>query len=274
MDEMSFANYILAEKSLSEKMRILLYFKRKHEFFFDNTVIFKVEITRLFLEHCRLEGIDINQVLTQCLMYGCKKTAISFDMQRVKTYAKEGAEYLATLGFDDKFCKSCLEVNRYNDSKEREKEGDILELIDNFGMLLDRDDRRAFTPVEALFILENDNLQAKQNRYLQDFKEFIMEFENIESVGLDKNKIITTWQNSINSIPKYDVIHGIDLAIQNRNQARRMYIEGKRIERDDDGIRTNKQKINAQRRLHQELAQEIDKNHKFSDLLEKNTDIS
>lgn len=268
MNDMSFANYILSEKSLRQKMEILLYFKRKHEFFFDNTVIFKAEIARMFLEHSKLPEIDVNRVLTECLVYGCKKTSIAFDMAKVKTYAKEGSEYLQTLGFDKEFCKSCLEVNRYYEVGTRGKEGDLLELIDNFGMLLDRDDRRAFTPVEALFILENDNLRGKENSYLDLFKEFVMEVENLESLGLDKNKVITSWQSSINRIPKYDIAKGIRLASENRTKSRKMYIEAKKIQKDKNGIRSNRQQLNAQKRLEQELAQQIDQNHKFADLLD------
>lgn len=150
----------------------------------------------------------------------------------------------------------------------RGKEGDILELIDNFGMLLDRDDRRAFTPVEALFILENDNLRGKENSYLETFKEFVMEFENLESLGLDKNKIITSWQGNINRIAKYEIAKGIRLASENRTLARKMYIEAKKIQKDKNGIRSNRQQLNAQKRLEHELAQQIDQNHKFADLLD------
>lgn len=42
----SFADMLLNERKLSEKMKILLYFKKKHDCFFDNTVIFKAEICR------------------------------------------------------------------------------------------------------------------------------------------------------------------------------------------------------------------------------------
>ena len=77
MDDMSFANYILSEKRLSEKIRIICYFKRKHDCFFDNTVIFKTEICRMFLEHSKPD-VDNNLVLTACLLYACKKSVISF----------------------------------------------------------------------------------------------------------------------------------------------------------------------------------------------------
>ena len=73
-----------------------------------------------------------------------------------------------------KFCKICLEHNRYNDNKVREKESDILELVDQFGgMLLDRPERVAFPIEEALILLENRNLKNCNNAYLNEFKEFI-----------------------------------------------------------------------------------------------------
>ena len=43
MEKGSFAEMLLNERRISEKMKIILYFKRKHECFFDNTVIFKTE---------------------------------------------------------------------------------------------------------------------------------------------------------------------------------------------------------------------------------------
>ena len=51
----------------------------------------------------------------------------------------------------ERFCKICEGVNRYNKTKQREPESDILELIDNFGgMLLDRPERIGFNPDEAM----------------------------------------------------------------------------------------------------------------------------
>ena len=143
---------------------------------------------------------------------------------------RKGAEYLEELGFDKKFCRICEQANRIANITPRDKEGDILELIDNFGMLLDRDDRRAFNPTEALFVLENENLKGLENVYLQDFKEFVMEFENLETLGLDKSKIITRWQTKINMIPKYNLAQGINAAIDYRTTAKKLYIEGKKLE--------------------------------------------
>ena len=85
-----------------------------------------------------------------------------------------GAEYLETLGFDERFCKICREVNRYQGDENREKESDILELVDNFGgLVLDRPERKGYPIDEALNLIEHRKLKDKDNRYLSQFKEFI-----------------------------------------------------------------------------------------------------
>ena len=87
---------------------------------------------------------------------------------------------LSTLGFSNRFCKICEEVNRYSGSLPREKESDVLELVDNFGgMLLDRPERIAFKVDEALVLLEYRNLKDKNNRYLQKFKQFVTEMQEV-----------------------------------------------------------------------------------------------
>ena len=58
-------------------------------------------------------------------------------------------------------------------SNPRERESDILELVDQFGgMLLDRPERIGFKPDEALVLLEHRNLKDEYNRYLDTFIEF------------------------------------------------------------------------------------------------------
>lgn len=94
-----------------------------------------------------------------------------------------------------------------------------------------------------------------------------MEFENLETLGLDKSKIITRWQTKINTLPKYNIAKGINAAIDYRTTAKKLYIEGKKLEVNKNGIRDNKQEINADRRIKHELARQIDEEHKFSDLL-------
>ena len=117
--------------------------------------------------------VDESLVLTACLLCGCKKTDGPQDLAKIKSYAKEGAEYLRALGFSKRFCKICEEQNRYSGSEPREKESDILELVDQFGgMLMNRPERIAFKSDEALCLLENRNLKDKNNVFLEKFKEF------------------------------------------------------------------------------------------------------
>lgn len=114
------------------------------------------------------------------MLCNCKKGKGPQDLEKIKTYAKEGAEYLSKLGFSNRFCKICEEVNRYSGNAIREKESDVLELVDNFGgMLLDRPERIAFKVDEALVLLEYRNLKDKNNRYLQKFKQFVNEMQEV-----------------------------------------------------------------------------------------------
>ncbi len=176
----TFADYILDEKDYIKKLEIVYYLQKRRNIFFDNSVIIKTEIARLFLEEADLPQIDKNLVITACLLCGCKKMKDPADISRLKVYAKEGADYLRTLGFSERFCKICEEVNRYSGSTPREPEGDILELVDNLGgLLLDRPERRGFPIDEAIVLLEYRNLKNVQNRYLQEFKKFVIKEEGI-----------------------------------------------------------------------------------------------
>ena len=175
----TFADYILSEKDWIKKMEITYYLQKKTGVFFNNSVIFKTLIAKLFLEREKLD-LDENLIITACLLCNCKKSDNPQDLSKIQSYAKEGAEYLSRLGFSDRFCKICEEVNRYSGSEPREKESDVLELVDQFGgMLLDRPERIAFKIDEALVLLEYRNLKGKENRYLKQFKEFVEEMEAV-----------------------------------------------------------------------------------------------
>ena len=181
----TFADYILNEPNLINKMDILnrlqrlMKEKRQSTIFFNNTVIFKTEIARMFIEYSHID-IDENLVLTACLLCNCKKVDGPQSLDSLHTFAKKGAEFLSTLGFDERFCKICEEVNRYSGSEPREPESDILELVDNFGgMLLDRPERAGFTPEKAIIQLE-ENLKNKKNIYIEQFKEFVKEMQEVE----------------------------------------------------------------------------------------------
>lgn len=175
----TFADYILSETDYIKKMEIVYYLKKRENIFFDNSVIFKTELTRMFIDDMHL-NVDRNLILTASLLCSCKKPFDFKDLSKVQSYAKEGAKYLATLGFDKRFCKICEEVNRYSGSSPREKESDILELVDNFGgMLLNRPERKGFPVDEALILLEFRNMKGKDNIYLEKFKEFVCITEGI-----------------------------------------------------------------------------------------------
>ncbi len=175
----TFAEYILNEEDWIRKMEIMFYLQKKARVFFDKSVVLKTELTKLFIETMKID-VDKNLVITACLLCNCKKPTDFSDINKVKTYAKDGAEYLKTLGFSERFCKICEEVNRYSESNPREKESDILELVDQFGgMLMDRPERIAFKPDEALVLLEHRNLKGLENRYLEKFKEFVNQMQEV-----------------------------------------------------------------------------------------------
>lgn len=179
MDTETFADYILSEKDWIKKMEIVYYLQKKTGIFYDNSVIFKTFLAKMFLDNTELE-LDKNIVITACLLCNCKKSIDAQDLSKIKSYAKDGAEYLAKLGFSDRFCRICEGVNRYSEIEPREKESDVLELVDQFGgMLLDRPERIAFKVDEALVLLEYRNLKDKDNRYLQQFKEFVNKMEAV-----------------------------------------------------------------------------------------------
>ena len=176
----TFAEYILSEKDLASKMEIVYYLSKKNKVFFDKSIVLKTEILRMFLNYSKIE-VDSNTILTACLLCNCKKVDNAQDLDSVHTYAKKGAEYVQGLGFNKTFCKICEEINRYSQSNPRERESDILELVDQFGgMLLDRPERIGFKPDEALVLLEHRNLKDYYNRYLETFIYFVNFMEKIE----------------------------------------------------------------------------------------------
>ncbi len=181
MDNETFADYILSEKDWVKKMEIMYYLnKRDKSVFFDNSVIFKTKLLKLFLDNTDL-GLDKNLLITACLLCNCRKVDTFTDLEKIKSYAKEGAEYLAVLGFDERFCNICEEINRYSEKEPREPEADVLELIDQFGgMLLDRPERIGFKVDEALVMLEYRNLKDKENRFLGDFKDFVLRMGEVK----------------------------------------------------------------------------------------------
>ena len=96
----TFADYLLGEQDLINKMDILnklqrmLREKRGISIFFNNTVIFKAEIARMFLEYTDVgKEVDSNLVLTACLLCNCKKIDGPQSLESLHSYAKKGAEF-------------------------------------------------------------------------------------------------------------------------------------------------------------------------------------
>ena len=174
-----FATYILEEENLSQKMLITYYLSKKTGIYFDKSIVLKTQIAKMFIEYMQV-NVDKNLVLTAMLLCNCKKIENAQKIGKLETFAKEGAEYLSTLGFSKRFCKICEEVNRYSGSEQRERESDILEVVDQFtGLILNRVEREAFSTQEALVVLKERNLKYTDNRYLEMFTEFINDLENI-----------------------------------------------------------------------------------------------
>ena len=174
-----FAMYILNEQNYIQKMIIAYYMSKRTGIFFDKSIILRTQIAKMFINYASLD-VDMNEVLTAMLLCNCKKIDNSQKIGKMETYAKEGADYLFTLGFDKRFCKICEGVNRYSGIKQRCKERDILEVVDQFSaLILKRIERDAFTPKEALVVLKERNLKNIKNRYLENFILFVNAMEDV-----------------------------------------------------------------------------------------------
>ena len=189
-----FAKYILNEDDFISKIEILYFLAPKLGINFDKSIVFKTEIARMFLEYSKL-NVDENLVLTACLLCNCKKVDDAQKIGQLKTYAKEGAEYLVKLGFDERFCRICEGLNRYSGLSPREKESDIIELADQFGgLLMDRPERIGFSPDEALVLIEHRNLKKEYNRYLETFREFVNTLDKVEILGVVNTTVFARLQ--------------------------------------------------------------------------------
>ena len=223
----TFADYILEEEDLASKMEIVYYLSKKTNIFFDKSVVFKTELVRMFLNYSKIQ-VDSSLLLTASLLCNCKKVDNAQDLEKIHSYAKEGANYLRGMGFGKRFCKICEEINRYSNSNPREKESDILELVDQFGgMLLDRPERIGFKPDEALVLLEHRNLKDEYNRYLGTFIEFVNYLEQIhisESVNMTALRRLVKIYNETEELTKfiqkvvYDYQPKIDELMQEKNR--------------------------------------------------------
>jgi len=207
LDKSSFAKDILDENELIDKIKVICKYRNNSiNVFFDTTAILKAEIVRIFIDNNNITNVDKNKLITACLVYAFKRTNTPKEIERIKKEKEKEREFLKSLGFDDNFCKICSEYNRYNEIEgyNRENEGDILELVDNFvGLIMHREDRTAFPVDEALDILEFKNLSNYNNKYINKFKSFIKSLEEIEIsrfIG-----IVTYFANCVNNNQRSDI---------------------------------------------------------------------
>lgn len=206
-----FASYILNEKDYIQKMIITYYLSRKTGIFFDKSIVLKTELTKLFIEYKKIK-VDENLVLTAALLCNCKKVDNAQKIGKLETYAKEGADYLSTLGFDKRFCKICEELNRYSESMPREIESDILEVVDQFtGLILNRVERFAYPTEEAITILKERNFKYYKNRYLDEFISFVLDIDKIcirEQIDVPILKKLVILHNNEANVRKYITVLG------------------------------------------------------------------
>ncbi len=129
----TFAEYLLGESNFIKKVEIVHFLKKKQNIMFNNAVIMKAEITREFVDIMKLD-VDKNMLITACLMYSCLKTDTIEDTVYSEPKVEKTVGFLKSLGFNDKFCNLCTRYNERNETNNlvREKEYDILEIIDQF----------------------------------------------------------------------------------------------------------------------------------------------
>lgn len=218
---MSVAKYIFIQKGLTQKIELVYYLKKKQNLFFDNSVILKTELARMFIDSMCLD-VDRNTVLTACLVYSLKKKHVKQNPNELNEEKNKSKEFIKKLGFNKSFAQICSEYNRIGEPKDykRTPEGDILELVDNFGgMLLHRETRLAFTPKEAIELLEKKNLKGKENRFLEDFKFFVDVMEEASDVG-----IISKLQSSINRIKRDDIASALRAIYDSRDRIENIFL--------------------------------------------------
>ncbi|MBP3463722.1 MAG: hypothetical protein J6K45_04495 [Clostridia bacterium] len=200
----TFAQYILNEPDFVKKIEIASFLKKKQNTYFNTSVIMKAEIAREFMSTMKID-VDQNMVLTAALLYDCLKIDSPEEITRLQNSQEKYRRYLKALGFDDRFCKICAEHSRVgrNPNVPREKEGDILELAEQFGALLvHRSDRLAYSVPEALEILVNKNMKGIKNIYLEQFQEFVDIMEDIEIMHLG---LLSRFQKDLNCVTRNDI---------------------------------------------------------------------
>lgn len=171
-----FSDYLLNEKNLIMKFDIMKSLSRREKVFFDNTVIFKVEVAKLFIKTMNID-VDENLVLTAGLLYSCKK---NMEVSNQRELVEKQTCFLRELGFNDRFCKICEQVNMHSLKELREKEADILFLVECFGeLVLDKPERKGYKIEKAIEIMEKQILNNQYNLYKEEFEQFMKIMQDI-----------------------------------------------------------------------------------------------
>lgn len=199
--------YFLNEKDFTKKIEKVFYFAKKKNLFFDKSTIMKAELIRMFINMMNLD-VDENEMITASLIYSLNRIDGPQEINRIKEEIYKDRDFIKRLGFSEKFTKYCTGYSRIIDEEKREKESDILELIDQFGgLILHRENRLAYNIEDAIDILTNKNLYNKENKFLEDFIFFVDVMENIKlSGGIG---VLTKLQKEINKIKKLDISSAI-----------------------------------------------------------------
>ena len=238
------ARYIYAQKNLIKKIELVYYLKKKKNLFFDNSVIFKTELARMFIDSMELD-VDKNKVLTAMLVYSLKKIDSPQEKQRILSEKNRDRAFLKQIGFTEEFINVAMEYNRVQEpvGYERTKEGDVIELIEKFGgMLLHREDRLGFAPKEALEILDNTEFTKVENRYFEDLKFFVSVFESVQGLG-----IITKLQRNINKIKRDDISAAVRAIYDSRDGIENTFLLKEHELFEDDISFLNLAKIGARK---------------------------
>ena len=102
-------------------------------------------------------------------------------MEKIKTYAKEGAEYLRNLGFDERFCRICEQVKEKITKKQHYK------VFANYGLYVFLD------KYGSRLRLENIRTLWQEIKQIEDYKEFayyyINSYDNLFRINVNSEKI-------------------------------------------------------------------------------------
>lgn len=226
------AEYFFSEKDFTKKVEKVYYFSKKQHLFFDKSSIMKAEIARMFVEMMNID-VDLNELVTASLVYNFKKIDGPIEIQRAKKEIYKDRAFFEELGFSEEFGVSCSQHTRLIKGETRTKEGDILELIDQFGgLILHRENRLAFKVEDALDILENKNMVNKPNRYLDEFVFFINVMDEIKLKG--GLGIFSKLQSQINAISKKDVSSAMRIVYDLRTNLQNLILaENEELFEDD-----------------------------------------